>query len=136
MADKKKKSSQNTEATSQPYSNMGARKVVLMIGLALSIVAAALVVFGAFNIFVMPNMFHSEKPLDIILYFLAGGVIVAFAGLVFAVAGANTSKPLARLSFFLSINAFIIGMGMLIVMLLLFKGIIPLPGLEGLLGGK
>lgn len=115
---------------------MGARKAVLMIGLALTIAAAALVVVGALNIFLMPNMFGSDSPLDIILYLLAGGVIVAFVGVVFSVAGANTSKPLARLSFFLGINAFILGMGMLIVMLLFFKAIIPLPGLEGFLGTK
>ncbi len=126
----------NTKDIREPYSNMGARKVVLMLGLALTICAAALVVLGAFNIFVTPNMFHSQKPLDIILYLLAAGVIVAFVGLVFSVAGANTAKPLARLSFFLGVNAFIIGMAMLLVMLLFFKGLIPLPGLESFLGGK
>lgn len=135
MADKKKRTA-ITEETRRPYSNMGARKAVLMIGLALTIAAAALVVVGALNIFLMPNMFGSDSPLDIILYLLAGGVIVAFVGVVFSVAGANTSKPLARLSFFLGINAFILGMGMLIVMLLFFKAIIPLPGLEGFLGTK
>lgn len=134
MADKKKKKTEITEEVRQPYSNMEARKVVLMIGLSLTIVAAVLVVLGAFNIFVSPNMFNSDKPLDIILYLLGAGIIIAFVGIVFSVAGANTSKPLARLSFFLGVNAFIIGAGMLIVMLLFFKAIIPLPGLEGFLG--
>lgn len=118
----------------QPYSNMGARKACLMIGLVLTLLAAAFVVLGAFNLFLTPNMFKVSNPLDIIIYLLLAGVGVAFVGVVFSVAGANTSKPLARLSFFFGINAFIIGAGMLIVVLLIFKGLIPLPGLESFLG--
>lgn len=132
----KKKRVVISEQPKQPYSNMGARKFVLMVGLALSVAAVALVALGAVNLLLIPNMFKSDKPLDIILLLLAAGAVVAFVALIFGVAGANASKPLARLSFFFSINAFIIGVGMLIVVLFIFKGVIPLPGLEGFLGGR
>lgn len=137
MAKSQNKSKKTKKAEpKQPYSNMEARKAVLMIGLVMSIIALGLVVVGALNLFAMPNMFKTDKPLDVMIYLLAAGVGVAFVALVFGVAGANTSKPIARLSFFFSINSFIFGTGILIVVLLVFKGLIPLPGLEAVSGGS
>ncbi len=131
----KKKNIQNT-LQEDPYSNMQARKTVLMIGLGFSVAAVIFLVLGAFDMFLFPNMFKSQKPLDVVLILLAVAAGLAVVGLVLGVAGANTSKPIAKLSFFFSVNSFIISAGMLIVLLLFFKGIIPLPGLEGMFGVK
>ena len=129
--DKDKKKKQTVQEQKPVYSNMGARRAVLMTGFGLSIAAVILVALGALNMFVMPNMFKTAHPINAVLLVLAIGAALAFVGLVFGVAGANTNKPIARLSFFFSINAFIIAVGMLIVLLLLFKLLIPIPGLEG-----
>ena len=115
-----------------PYSNMAARRIVLLIGLSLTAVGFVFVLFGALNLFAFPNMFGAPNPHDVMIAMFATGLAADFVGIVFAVAGGNTAKPLARLAFFLGLLSFIVGAGMLTVAFIL--KLIPTPAFERLTG--
>lgn len=127
---------QNTYAKNgkQPYTNMGARKLVLFLGFVLCIAAFAIVLVGVLSLFI-PNMslnvgdLTGLKSLTVIF---ACGLGLAFVGTVFALAGANTAKGIARLSFTLGLLAFIVAIAMLLITLL-FKTILPIEALNRLL---
>lgn len=115
----------------QPYKNMAARRTVLVIGLIVSIISLLLVAFGAMLFFIPSMNFFSASPLPVFMIIFGIGAGLAFVGLVFAVAGANTGKPLARISFALALIAFFVGMGFFIAGLL-FHTILPVPAMERL----
>jgi len=112
-----------------PYSNMAARKVVLFIGLALSVAALLAVIFGALVMFVPSISIPKIPPTVLYMWLFSAGVIAAFLGAVFTVAGANTSKPIARLSMFFEIMAFIAGAALLVIVWF-FKTLIPFEAID------
>ncbi len=128
------KKTKNTDK--QPYSNMFARKIVLLVGLAITVIGFLAVLLGALVLFV-PNLdvIKGYTPIMQIIYLLSAGLVACFVGVVFAVAGANTMKSLARLAFFLGTVSFIVGAAILVICLF-FKTVLPLPALERLSGGE
>lgn len=129
--EQKKKSSKKDkkEEKKEPYRNMAARKIVLLIGFILSSAGFAMMVFSAVSLFV-PNDFANISifiPVDIV------ACALSFAGMVLSVAGANTKKGIAKLSFLFAILGFIISAGMLVVMLA--SQLLPLQAIERFLKG-
>ncbi|MEG1529159.1 MAG: hypothetical protein RR405_02295 [Clostridia bacterium] len=118
------------------YKDMKGRKIVLVLGLLMTIASFAIVVFAMLTLFI-PNL--DIKPiagltaLAMNTYFYGIGVGLGFIGLVFTVAGANTAKGLARLSFLLGILAFLVGSAMLVITLF-FKTILPIEAIQNLTG--
>ena len=117
----KKKQEQNVQTSqdgqavqSQPYSDMKARKIVLILGFALTIASFVAALCSSLLLFVPGNGagFSAISALYVI------AMSCAFVGIVFAVAGANTNKVIARLSFFFGTVSFICSAGFLVVLLL------------------
>lgn len=98
----------------QIYSNMKAREIVLFIGFALTAVAfvfAALSVFMLF--FNMESMVpESQTTASLTKIFSTVALATSFVGVVLSVAGANTHKGFAKLSFFFAIIGFFAGLVM------------------------
>lgn len=125
-----KKHSQTTE--SQPYSNMRARRDVLISGFILALVSFALVLTSCLFLFVPSiNFIPKASPSVLLKWMLVAGISVAFVGTVLTVAGANTKKSLARFSMFVSTISFIVGAALLMI-ILLFRTILPLDAIERL----
>ena len=125
-----KKHSQTTEP--QPYSNMRARRDVLISGFILSLVSFALVLTSCLFLFVPSiNFIPQASPSVLLKWLLIAGISVGFVSTVLAVAGANTIKALARLSMFISTISFIVGAAILMI-ILLFRTILPLDAIERL----
>lgn len=115
----------------QPYSNMPARRGVLVTGFILSVASLILVVMSFLLLF-MPeiNLIHSS-PSVMLKWMLIVGISVAFIGTVFTVAGANTIKIMARFSMLFSTLSFIAGAALLVIVLL-FRTILPIDAIERL----
>lgn len=133
--DMKKKQEQNIQTSqdgqavqSQPYSDMKARKVVLILGFALTIASFVSALCSSLLLFVPGN--GAGFPVITALYVIA--MSCAFIGIVFAVAGANTNKIIARLSFFFGTVSFICSAGFLLVLLLI--SFFPFNALGSILG--
>lgn len=125
-----KKSKQQTNE--QPYSNMGARRIVLILGAVITLIGFIAVLLGALVLFVPGfDVIKGTRPITQITYIMIAGISACFVGIVFSVAGANTMKGLARLAFFLGTVAFIVGAALLVISLF-FQTILPLPALERL----
>ena len=123
-------------ADKQPYSNMFARRIVLLVGLGITVLGFLAVLLGALVLFVPDlDVIKGYKPITQIIYLLSAGLVACFVGVVLAVAGANTMKALARLAFFLGSVSFIVGAAILVICLF-FKTVLPLPALERLAGGE
>lgn len=120
------------EEGQQPYSNMTAHKIVLFAG-SFTVLDGFLCALFATLILFFPemNVIDTVLPIELIktLYILA--LVLDFAGCVLCVAGANTVKWLARLSFFLAVVSFIISAGFMVV-LLFFDTLIPFGALSKL----
>lgn len=120
------------EEGQQPYSNMTARRIVLLVGFFITLAGFLCALFASLILF-FPDMnaIDSILPVELIktLYILS--LALDFVGCVLCVAGANTSKGLARLSFFLAVVSFIISAGFLVV-ILFFDTIIPFGALSKL----
>lgn len=130
MAKSKKKKKKSTKK--QPYFNMPARKGVLIAGTVVVFLSFIVVLYASLCLFVPAvNFFKQVSPLYLLIGLLSGGVALAFVGTVFVIAGANVKKSLARLSMFFGVNVFLIGLGILIVVLLL-RTLIPLEALRRL----
>ena len=98
----KKSKEQAIEQKEQPYSNMFARRIVLLLGLVITILGFIAVLLGVLVLFVPGfDIFKGVRPITQITYIMSAGIAASFVGVVFAVAGANTMKALARLAFFL-----------------------------------
>ncbi len=116
----------------QPYTNMHARKGVLITGFTFSILSFALVLTGCLLLFVPSlNIAANASPSILLKWLLIIGVSAAFIATVFTVSGANTLKPIAHLSMFLSTVSFITGAALLVI-ILLFRTILPLDALARL----
>ncbi len=125
---KKKSEQQNV----QPYSNMTARRIVLLLGFVVVLLGFVAVLLGTLVLFVPGfDVVKGTRPLVQIIYFMAVGIALCFVGIVFAVAGANTMKGLARLAFFLGSVAFIVGAALLVISLF-FNTILPIQAIENL----
>ena len=123
----KKKSKETNE---QPYSNMFARRIVLILGAVITLVGFIAVLLGALVLFVPGfDVIKGMKPITQVTYILIAGLVACFVGVVFSVAGANTMKGLARLAFFLGSVAFIVGAALLVISLF-FQTILPLPAID------
>lgn len=120
------------EEGQQPYSNMTARKVVLFAGFFTVLDGFLCALFATLILFFPDmNVITSVLPIELIkiLYILA--LVLDFVGCVLCVAGANTAKGLARLSFFLAVVSFIVSAGFMVV-LLFFDTLIPFGALSKL----
>ncbi len=113
---------------------MPARRAVLWMGFALSIVGLVVVALGALFLFVPKMRFiDGIQPALLLEIIFALGTGLCFIAVIFAVAGANTNKGIARLSFFFGTLAFIVGAAMLVV-ILFFRTILPLDAFERMTG--
>ncbi len=112
--DKKKRKNKKMVDQNQVYSNMKARAIVLFVGLGLTTVAfvfAALSVFMLF--FNMEGMVpENQTTASLTKIFSSVALSTSFVGVILSVAGANTHKGLARLSFFFAIVGFFAGLVM------------------------
>lgn len=116
----------------QPYSDMRARSGVLIAGFACSLVAFALVLMSSLFLFLPDLNFAKDvSPTILIKWLLIAGVSLAFISTVFAVAGANTKKSVARLTMAISTTSFIVGSAILVIVLL-FRTILPLDAIARL----
>ena len=111
---------------------MTARRGVLISGFVLSLVSFALVLMSCLFLFVPSvNFIPQASPSVLLKWLLIAGISIGFVSTVLAVAGANTIKPLARLSMFISTISFIVGAAVLLI-ILLFRTILPLDAIERL----
>lgn len=102
----------------QPYSNMKARRVVLVLGFVMTLVGFLIAAYAVASLFVPSiNVFRNVMPINAICSMYVVSISFSFIGIVFAVAGANTQKAIARLSFFFGTIAFIGSAGFLVVLL-------------------
>lgn len=125
--EKKNKEDKKEEKDNKlPYKNMGARKIVLLVGFAFSTIGFALMAFSIATL-LSPNEFAT---LSMFIPINITSCACSFVGMVLSVAGANTKKGLAKLSFFFATLGFILSAGMLVVMLI-FK-VFSLEGLSNI----
>lgn len=118
----------------QPYKNMPARKGVLICGLVFTLISFILMLVAVLFLFVPDvKMGGNVSPSLMLSVILGVCVALGFAGTVFAVAGANVKKSMARWSMFFGIIAFILGAGMLTVVMLL-RTVLPLDAIRRLAG--
>ena len=111
---------------------MGARRIVLLIGLVITILGFIAVLLGALVLFVPGfDIVKGVRPITQLTYFMSAGIAACFVGVVFSVAGANTMKGLARLAFFLGAVGFIVGAALLVISLF-FQTILPIQAIETL----
>ncbi len=108
-----------------PYSNMAARKIVLIVGASLTAAAFVIALYATLAFFI-PGMIAQSATLPgvIVKALYITALAGSFIGLVLSVAGANTKKSIARLSFFLGTVTFIVSAAFLVI-LLFFLNIIP-----------
>lgn len=97
---------------------MKARHVVLIIGLVLTLISFLCAVYASLALLVPAVNIPGVLPYTVICTFYILAMCISFVGIVFAVAGANTKKPIARLSFFFGTVSFIISAGFMVVLLL------------------
>lgn len=120
------------QVQSQPYSNMAARKIVLIIGFVMTAVGFLATIYASL-IFFLPVLNFTKNILaaDLMKGLFITSMSLSFVGLVLSVAGANTMKGLARLSFFFGTMSFIVSAAFLVVVLF-FKTFIPFGALAEL----
>jgi len=115
-----------------PYSNMQARKTVLILGFTLSVASFVMILLGCLLLFVPSIKFSSDtSPSVTLMWMFIAGIIASFTGTVFTVAGANTIRQLASFSMFLSSLSFIVGAAVLVI-ILFFRTVLPLDAIDKL----
>ena len=109
---------QSQTAQSQPYSDMAARKIVLILGFVMTLLGFLAMVYASL-VFFFPaaNFVKSVLAGDLVRGLYIASLALSFVGVVFSVAGANTMKGLARLSFFFGTFGFILSAAFLVVVL-------------------
>lgn len=114
----KKDQAQNVQ-NAQPYSNMKARRVVLILGFVMTLIGFIAALYASLALF-FPSLCVPKDvlPFKSLSTLYVVSMSLSFLGIVFAVAGANTQKAIARLSFFFGAVAFIGSAGFLVVLLL------------------
>ena len=109
---------------------MFARRIILILGAAITLLGFIAVLLGALVLFVPDfNVIQGMKPITQVTDLLIAGLVACFVGIVFSVAGANTMKGLARLAFFLGSVAFIVGAALLVISLF-FQTVLPIPAMD------
>ena len=105
-------------AQSQPYSDMAARKIVLVLGFVMTLLGFLIMIYASL-VFFFPaaNFVKSVLGGDLVRGLYIASLALSFVGVVFSVAGANTKKGLARLSFFFGTFGFIFSAAFLVVVL-------------------
>ena len=105
-------------AQSQPYSDMAARKIVLIWGFVMTLLGFLIMIYASL-VFFFPaaNFVKSVLGGDLVRGLYIASLALSFVGVVFSVAGANTMKGLARLSFFFGTFGFIFSAAFLVVVL-------------------
>lgn len=102
-----------------PYSNMKARRVVLVLGFVMTLASFVVALYASLSLFFPAIAVPADVlPFKAISTLYVVSMSLAFIGIVFSVAGANTQKAIARLSFFFGTVAFIGSAGFLVVLLL------------------
>ena len=109
---------QSQTAQSQPYSDMAARKIVLILGFVMTLLGFLIMIYASL-VFFFPaaNFVKSVLGGDLVRGLYIASLALSFVGVVFSVAGANTKKGLARLSFFFGTFGFIFSAAFLVVVL-------------------
>lgn len=109
---------QSQTVQSQPYSDMAARKIVLILGFLMTLLGFLAMVYSSL-VFFFPaaNFIKSILAADLTKGLYIASLALSFVGVVFSVAGANTKKGLARLSFFFGTFGFILSAAFLVVVL-------------------
>lgn len=104
---------------------MPARKAVLIVGFVMTTLAIIATVYSSL-VFFFPALNFSDAVIavDLIKGLYIASLVLSFIGVVLSVAGANTMKGLARLSFFFGTFAFIFSAAFLVV-ILFFDTLIP-----------
>ena len=117
---------QSVQTQSQPYSNMAARKTVLVLGFVMTCAGFVAALYATL-VFFFPtlNFLNGVLAVDLMKWLYIASLSLSFVGIVFSVSGANTMKGLARLSFFFGTLSFIISAALLVV-ILLFTTFIPM----------
>ncbi len=105
-------------AQSQPYSDMAARKIVLILGFVMTLLGFLIMIYASL-VFFFPaaNFVKSVLGGDLVRGLYIASLALSFVGVVFSVAGANTKTGLARLSFFFGTFGFIFSAAFLLVVL-------------------
>lgn len=105
-------------AQSQPYSDMAARKIVLILGFVMTLLGFLTMIYASL-VFFFPaaNFVKSVLGGDLVRGLYIASLALSFVGVVFSVAGANTKTGLARLSFFFGTFGFIFSAAFLVVVL-------------------
>ena len=105
-------------AQSQPYSDMAARKIVLILGFVMTLLGFLIMIYASL-VFFCPaaNFVKSVLGGDLVRGLYIASLALSFVGVVFSVAGANTKKGLARLSFFFGTFGFIFSAAFFVVVL-------------------
>ena len=109
---------QSQTTQSQPYSDMAARKIVLILGFVMTLLGFLIMIYASL-VFFFPaaNFVKSVLGGDLVRGLYIASLALSFVGVVFSVAGANTKKGLARLSFFFGTFGFIFSAAFLVVVL-------------------
>lgn len=98
---------------------MKARRVVLVLGFVMTLASFVVALYASLSLFFPAIAVPTDVlPFKAISTLYVVSMSLAFIGIVFAVAGANTQKAIARLSFFFGTIAFIGSAGFLVVLLL------------------
>ena len=103
---------------SQPYSDMAARKIVLILGFVMTLLGFLIMIYASL-VFFFPAANFAKSVLggDLVRGLYIASLALSFVGVVFSVAGANTKKGLARLSFFFGTFGFIFSAAFFVVVL-------------------
>lgn len=109
---------QSQTPQSQPYSDMAARKIVLILGFVMTLLGFVAMLYASLAFFFpAANFIKSVLAFDLVKGLYIASLALSFVGVVFSVAGANTKKGLARLSFFFGTFGFIFSAAFLVVVL-------------------
>lgn len=97
---------------------MAARKTVLILGFAMTTVGLLATIYASL-VFFFPalDFFDNVLAIDLMKWLHIASLPLSFVGIVFSVAGANTIRGLARLSFFFGTMSFIVSAALLVVIL-------------------
>ena len=97
---------------------MAARKIVLILGFVMTLLVFLIMIYASL-VFFFPaaNFVKSVLGGDLVRGLYIASLALSFVGVVFSVAGANTKKGLARLSFFFGTFGFIFSAAFLVVVL-------------------
>ena len=116
-------------AQSAEISNVKGKRIVLAIGFVLSLLGFLLTAYATATFFVPSiNFIDGASVFEVVKTAYIISLSLSFVGVILSVAGANSAKALARLSFFFGTLSFILSCAFLVVVVL-FRIVVPLDAL-------